>query len=44
MAEQEKMEPSPEPVITYHPIDDNLQTGDSRLLGGSMSIKAPWKQ
>jgi hypothetical protein len=44
MAEQEKMDPSPKPVITHHPIDDKLQTGDSRLLGGGMSIQAPWKQ
>ena len=44
MAEQEKIDPSPEPVITHHPIDDTLQTGDSRLLGGEMSIQAPWKQ
>jgi hypothetical protein len=44
MAEQEKMDPPPEPVITHHPIDDKLQTGDSRLLGGGMSIQAPWKQ
>jgi hypothetical protein len=32
----------PEPVIVHHAIDDNLQTGDSRLLGGAMSIHAPW--
>jgi len=44
MAEQEKTDPLPEPVIIYHPIDDQLQTGDSRLLGGGMSIQAPWKQ
>ena len=44
MAEQEKMDPPPAPVITHHPIDDTLQTGDSRLLGGGMSIQAPWKQ
>jgi hypothetical protein len=44
MAEQEKMDLPPEPVITYHPIDNKLQTGDSRLLGGGMSIQAPWKQ
>jgi len=31
-------------VIVHHPVDDQLQTGDSRLLGGGMSIKAPWKQ
>jgi hypothetical protein len=32
----------PEPIVTHHPIDDTLQTGDSRLLGGAMEIKAPW--
>ena len=32
----------PEPVIVHHAIDDELQTGDSRLLGGAMSIHAPW--
>ena len=31
----------PEPVITPHPIDDDLQIGDSRLLGGAMSISRP---
>ena len=44
IAEQEKMDVPPEPVITHHPIDDTVQTGDSRLLGGGMSIQAPWKQ
>ena len=44
MAEQEKMDTLSEPVITHHPIDDILQTGDSKLLGGGMSIQAPWKQ
>lgn len=34
--------PEPEPVITYHPIDPMLQTGDSRLLGGAIQIRAPW--
>jgi len=33
---------APEPVITHELIDDKLQTGDSRLLGGPMSIKSPW--
>lgn len=28
-------------MITHHPIDDDLQTGDSRLLGGAMSITRP---
>jgi hypothetical protein len=33
---------APEPVITHHPVNDNLQTGESRKLGGAMEIKAPW--
>ena len=33
---------SPKPVIIEHPIDDALQTGASRLLGGAMEIKSPW--
>ena len=32
----------PEPVITHEPVDEALQTSDSRLLGGAMEIKAPW--
>jgi len=31
-----------DPVVVDEPIDDELQTGDSRLLGGGMSIHAPW--
>lgn len=34
----------PEPSITHHQINDQLQTGDSRLLGGAMQIKAPWRR
>ena len=34
----------PAPIIVEHLIDDTLQTGDSRLLGGAMEIKAPWKR
>jgi len=30
------------PTIIHHPIDPTLQTGDSKLLGGAMSIHAPW--
>lgn len=30
------------PVITHHEIDDELQTGESRKLGGALEIKAPW--
>lgn len=35
---------TPDPVIIEHPIDDTLQTGDSRLLGGAMEIKAPFRR
>jgi hypothetical protein len=35
---------APDPVIIEHPIDPDLQTGDSQLLGGAMEIKAPWKR
>ncbi|NDD46204.1 MAG: hypothetical protein EBZ24_12615, partial [Synechococcaceae bacterium WB9_4xB_025] len=34
----------PPPVIEHHLIDDDLQTGDSRLLGGAMEIKSPWRR
>jgi hypothetical protein len=34
----------PPPVIIEHPIDDTLQTGDSRLLGGAMEIKSPFRR
>lgn len=33
---------APDPVIIEHPIDDALQTGDSRLLGGAMEIRSPF--
>lgn len=42
-AEMQAMDPAPKPVITEHPIDETLQTGESRLLGGGISIQAPWK-
>ena len=29
----------PAPVVTHHAIEPELQTGDSQLLGGAMSIK-----
>ena len=43
-AEMEAMEPKEKPIIVNHQIDDNLQTGDSRLLGGGMSIHAPYRK
>ena len=35
---------APDPVIIEYPIDDSVQTGDSRLLGGPMEIKSPWSR
>ena len=32
-----------EPVIEHHPVDPELQTGDSRQLGGVMEIRSPWR-
>jgi hypothetical protein len=34
----------PEPVIQHHPIDTEAQTGNSRLLGGPISIHSPWER
>ncbi|WP_313772213.1 hypothetical protein [Candidatus Regnicoccus frigidus] len=39
--EAQPEEEAPAPIFTEEPIDPNLQTGDSRLLGGAMEIKAP---
>jgi len=32
----------PPPVIIHELPDDELQTGESRKLGGAMEIKSPW--
>jgi len=34
----------PAPVIVEHAVDDTTQTGDSRFLGGPISIHAPWER
>lgn len=34
----------PRPVVIHHPVDTELQTGDSALLGGAIEIKSPWKR
>lgn len=31
-----------EPVYEEKPVDDELQTGESRLLGGEMRLAAQW--
>jgi hypothetical protein len=33
---------TPTPVIIHELPDDELQTGESRKLGGAMEIKSPW--
>ena len=33
----------PQPIYTEQPINDELQTGDSRDLGGEMRIQSPVK-
>ena len=35
---------TPPPVVMEHPIDETKQTGESRLLGGPISIHAPWRR
>lgn len=31
----------PQPIYTEQPVNDELQTGDSRDLGGEMRIQSP---
>lgn len=40
---QEEREPDwRDAEIEHEPIDPELQTGESRKLGGAMRIRAPW--
>jgi len=42
-AEWHKAQPlPPPPIVIEHPINDELQTGASRVLGGEISIHAPY--
>jgi hypothetical protein len=41
-ARSEQAAPPEPPPIIEHPIDEEWQTGDSRLLGGPMEIRSPW--
>jgi len=36
--------PATSPIIVHEPIDPELQTGESKDLGGPISIHAPWKR
>lgn len=31
-------------MIIEHPVDPEIQTGESALLGGAMEIRSPWKR
>jgi hypothetical protein len=31
-----------EPLISEQPVNPDLQTGDSAMLGGEMRIQSPW--
>jgi hypothetical protein len=35
---------TPMPVVIEEPVNPDLQTGDSALLGGAISIHAPWER
>jgi hypothetical protein len=35
-------EEAAKPIYTGHPVDPELQTGDSQKLGGAMQLTAPW--
>ena len=35
-------EEAAKPIYTEHPIDPELQTGESQKLGGAMQLTAPW--
>lgn len=43
-AEMEMAEPKEKPVIIEHEIDESLQTGESKLLGGAISIHSPHRK
>jgi hypothetical protein len=41
-AEMDRLDPPSAPILTEQPVNTELQTGDSKLLGGEMRIRAPW--
>lgn len=41
-AELEMMEEKKKPIYSESEVNDELQTGDSRLLGGEMRLRAPY--
>lgn len=41
-AAQAQLDVEQQPIIIHHPVDPELQPGESALLGGAMEIRAPW--
>lgn len=39
---EKEIEKGFEPIYSEEPINEELQTGESRLLGGAMELSAPW--
>jgi hypothetical protein len=37
-----ELEKQNKPLYIEHPIDSQLQTGESQKLGGAMELRAPW--
>ena len=41
---QLELEEQNKPIYIEHPVDPELQTGESLKLGGAMELRAPWYQ
>lgn len=41
--EIDSSEKHPEPIYTEKPVDPELQTGESRKLGGEMRLRSNWE-
>lgn len=39
---EKEIEENFQPIYSEEPVNDKLQTGESRLLGGAMWLSAPW--
>jgi hypothetical protein len=39
---ERELEEQNKPIYIEHEIDPQLQTGESRKLGGAMELRAPW--
>jgi hypothetical protein len=42
IASEIEREEQNKPLYIEHPIDPELQTGESQKLGGAMELRAPW--